>query len=151
MASTLRRVTPLLLALLAVAGCRDEVARISGSDYMLGLLHRYWGEARQTLQTDQPDLSIFSVVDINLKGRVLRSVEKSYSGDNKAEVVAALESITAAFYAEITPKLTARDRRLAVADGVTIEQFRAAFDKIDQDYRKFQAMTGVEPAAADGG
>ena len=150
MASTLRRAAaPLLLALLAVAGCGDEVEHISGSDYMLSLLHRYWNEARQTLQTDQPDLSIFSVIDINLKGRVLRSVEKSYSGDNKAEA-AALESITAAFYAEITPKLTARDRSLALADGVTIEQLRAAFDKIDQDYRKFQAMTGVEPAAAGG-
>ena len=136
-----------LLAVSALAGCGDEVKRISGSNFMLDLLHKQWTEARAALQGDQPDLNLLRPIELNLRGRVLRSVEKSYSGDNKQEVINALKSVTAAFRSEIMTKLEPAGRTVQLASGVTLEQLRAAFNKVDEQYRRLRAITASGASA----
>ena len=43
-------------AAFGLPGCRDEAKEISNSDYLLGLQHRAWKQARESLHSAQPQL-----------------------------------------------------------------------------------------------
>jgi len=126
---------------LAAAGCGDDVEEISSSHYMLDLLDRYWQQARQAVETGSEDLNCFRPIQINLNGRVLGSVEDSYEGDNKAEVVAKLKAFTETFNARLLPLLNTSARAVCLRKGVTRDRFAKAFAAADDAYRRLEQLT----------
>ena len=72
-------------------------------------------------------------------------MKKDYSGPNKEQAIAKLEAIRDGFQAEIMPKLVLDNPgQVTLKPGATLEQIRLAFDKLDEQYRDFQAMVPAE-------
>lgn len=134
-------VTAAGLAVLAAGGCKDKAKSLSDSDYLLGVQHEAWRNSRETLQTPQPELGWLGSVNNLLNGRTPRRVKKDYTGANKAEVLAKLKTLGEAYEAEVVSKLDFRQPQVRLKPGVTIEQVRDAFMKLDGRYRELEAMT----------
>jgi hypothetical protein len=132
------------LAVLATAGCRREVDRISSSDYMLDLLVGYWRRAREALKSEKPDLASFRAIQTNLRGRVQASVEAGYTGPNKQAVVDKLKVITAAYRAEVLTRLDTGSRVVQLRQGVKLADLRKAFEKVDREFRELEALIAAE-------
>ena len=130
-----------LLLLAAAAGCEDKAARKSTSKHLLALQHRFWRQSRETLRTEQPNLGPVMAVAGMVGERTRLRIVRDYTAANKDEVLAALDAISAAYQAEVLSKLETGPHTARLKAGVTVAQLRAAFDKIDKDYRKFEAMT----------
>ena len=133
-----------VLAGAGLAGCDDrkrQADELSSYDYILGLQHKYWNQARQSLQSDQPNLDLLRAVERLLSGRSMRSVQSNYDRPNKKAVIASLEAIQKAFSEEISPKVDTRSPKVQLRPGVTLGQLREAFERLDKDYRPFEAMT----------
>ena len=132
------------LACCALVGCRDEADELSSSEYVLGLQHKYWRMARQSLKSDRPNLDLLRAVERSLSGRSLRAVEQSYPRANKQEVMAKLKSISAAYAAEVLPKVDTRSPKVRLRPGATLQQVREAFAQVDIQYQELEALT-AEP------
>ena len=72
-----------LAVLLAPCGCEDKTEKITTPAYMFELLSKRWSEAKQTLQSDQPNLGVFRTIDHLLRFRLPRRIQKAYTGGNK--------------------------------------------------------------------
>jgi len=137
--------TPMLLAVAVVGatlvGCDDPVERISSSEHLLALQHKVWANARETLKTDQPRLPLLTAAGSMVGQRTRLRVERDYEEDNKAEVLARLDEIGKAYLTEVIGKLETTERGVQLKPGVTLAQLRASFERLDVEYRKFEAMT----------
>jgi len=129
------------LLLAAAAGCEDPAARKSTSKHLLALQHRFWREAREDLRSDKPNLGAVMAVAGMVGERTRLRIVRDYTAANKDEVLAALDAIRDAYQAQVLAKLDAGEYAVRLKPGVTVAQLRDAFDKIDVDYRKFEAMT----------
>ncbi len=132
----------LLTVLLAQAGCKDKAEKITSPAYMLDLLSKRWAEARQTLQSDRPNLGVFRTVDHLLRFRLPRRIKKAYSGDNKQQLLGRLRELGRAYRDQIHSRLDMRGNQVRLARGVTLEQLRQAFAGLDEQYRQIESMTG---------
>ena len=132
----------LLALLLAPSGCKDKAEKITSPAYMLDLLSKRWAEARQTLQSDRPNLGVFRTVDHLLRFRLPRRIEKAYSGDDKQQLLERLRELGRAYADQIQSRLDMRGNEGRLAPGVTLEQFRHAFAGLDEQYRQLESMTG---------
>jgi len=132
----------LVVLLLAPAGCKDKAKEISSPKYLLRKQHEAWKKARETLKSDQPHLSVLRLADHFLRFRTPRQIEKAYSGDDKQQILAKLRELGKAYRDEIRPKLDMRGNDVRLAQGGTLEQLRQAFDKLDEQYREFESLTG---------
>ena len=143
MSLSLRAPALLVMAVgaLTLVGCDDPVERISSSEHLLALQHKVWANARETLKTDSPRLPLLTAVGSMIGQRTRLRVENDYEGDNKAEVLARLDEIGKAYLAEIIGKLETTERGVQLKPGVTLAQLRQSFDRLDVEYRKFEAMT----------
>jgi len=123
-------------------GCKDKVEEISSAGYSFGLQDKFWADARTQLHggSDEPNLDPLRSVWRFLKDRTARSVDRSYTGANKAEVLAALRKLQADYHASVIKKLDIMGHRVRLAGGATLEDVRAAFDQLDPDYRALQAL-----------
>ena len=132
----------LVTVLLAQAGCKNKTERITSPAYMLDLLSKRWAEARQTLQSDRPNLGVFRTLDHLLRFRLPRRIEKAYSGDDKQQLLGRLRELGRAYRDQIQSRLDMRGNEVRLAPGVTLEQFRHAFAGLDEQYRQLESMTG---------
>ena len=129
------------VAMLAPRGCRDKPADISNSDYLLKRQHEVWLRARDSLRSASPNLNLLRAVDSLLHDRVQRRVRREYSGQNKDHVLDQLEELSRLFQQEVLPKLNISGREVTLAPGTTIDQLRAAFEKLDPKYQALIALT----------
>ena len=138
------RVVVALLAvvggLLAAAGCKDKTQEISRPEYLLAHQHRFWKMARETLHSDQPDLYVLVTIEEFLGYRTPRRVKKAYDGADKTEVLARLDALWTAFDAEVLSRLDRSLGLVRLKQGVTMDELRKAFDRVDSEYRTFEAM-----------
>ena len=125
---------------IALAGCKDKAKEMSTADHLLGRQHRNWAQARETLRSAEPDTELVRAAG-GLLGRTVRRMKKDYAGPNKEEAIAKLEQLAGRYDAEIAPKLTMSAPRAVLVAGVTMDELRAAFDKLDEEYRAFEALT----------
>ena len=132
----------LLAAMLAQAGCKSKTEKITSPAYMLDLLSKRWGEARQTLQSDRPNLGVFRTVNHLLRFRLPRRIKKSYSGDDKQQLLEKLRELGRAYNDQIQSRLDMRGNEVRLAPGATLEQLRQAFAELDEKYRQIESMTG---------
>lgn len=132
----------LLTVLLAQVGCKDKAEKITSPAYMLDLLSKRWAEARQTLQSDQPNLGVFRAVDHLLRFRLPRRIKKAYSGDDKQQLLERLRELGRAYRDQIQSRLDMRGNEVRLAPGVTLEQLRQAFAGLHEQYRQIESMTG---------
>lgn len=130
-----------LAAGLALAGCKDKMKELSSAKRLLARQHKHWKRARESLKTDQPDLESIRMVSMLLTGSTKRRVKKEYRGADKAEIMAKLDALSAAFQERIISKVDVTAPKVVLRRGVTMEQLRAAFDSLDEDYRALEAMT----------
>jgi len=137
-----------LLVLTTVAalltGCRgDPAKKVSSGKYLMALQNKTWTNARATLKTDRPVLTVLMAAGTMVCGRTRARLEKDYHEPNRAEVLAKLDEIGQAYLREVMPKLEADGNGVRLRPGVTLAQLRQAFDAVDVEYRKFEAM--VQP------
>ncbi|KPK79406.1 MAG: hypothetical protein AMJ81_13290 [Phycisphaerae bacterium SM23_33] len=130
-----------VLGLLALPGCRGKTTSISNSDYLLGLLGEAWNNARESLQSDQPNLDLLRSVHVLLTQRAPSRLPKDYQGSNKQQVLDKLKALGDAYTAEVASKMDFLSQRVRLKEGVKLEHVRAAFMKLDKDYRELEAMT----------
>jgi hypothetical protein len=131
----------LLLMLAATTGCRSKTEEISSSDYLLPLLDRYWATARQAVKTDSTDLACFRAIEYNLRGRVQQSVEIYYAGPNKADIIEKLKALSAAYRQDLASRLDLFSVQVQLRPGVTREDFRQAFARVDEQYKQLEQLT----------
>ena len=131
----------LAMALTGLPGCEDKVKKLSSSDYLLVKQHETWRNTRKTLQKDQPDLSLFRSIHIFLGGRTRRRAQKDYTGENKQQVLAKLDSLKARYESEILTLFDLGPIVPTLKPGVTLAQLREAFGEVDKEYRQLEAMT----------
>ena len=81
------------------------------------------------------------LADHFLRFRTPRRIKKAYSGDDKQQILAKLRELGKAYGDEIRPKLDMRGSKVRLAQGVTLEQLRQAFAKLDEQYREFESLT----------
>ena len=127
------------LAALA-AGCGESAEDVSNSEYLLGLLHESWLNARKGLQAEQPDLGPLRAIHILLARRAPRRVQRDYHGPNKEEVLRRLHALRDAYESRIIPKLDLRNPEVRLQPGASLEELRAAFTELDKDYRQIEAL-----------
>ena len=132
----------LVVSLLAPAGCKNKAKDISTPKYLLARLHEHWKAARETLESDQPNLGVLRTVNHFLRFRVPRRIEKQYGGRDKQQVLAKLRELGKAYRDQVQMKLDTRGNEVRLAPGVTLEQLRQAFAKLDEQYREFESLTG---------
>ena len=126
--------------LIALAGCKDEAASISSPDALLGRQHKVWNNAREALRADRPDaLELIRSVQARLFAS-RRRVKMQYAAANKEEVLNKLKSISDGYEAEIAPKLTLGAPKVALVPPATMADVRAAFEKLDEEYKQLEAM-----------
>ena len=139
----------LLLSLAAIAcvagGCKDRIKEISTPEALLKRQHEIWAAARQSLRTDRPNLNLLRSLHKFLCYRTPRRVDKAYTGADKAEVLARLRTLGNAYIEGVYSKLDLTGGQVRLKRPVTVEQLRAAFDKLDPDYRAFQSMVDGKP------
>ena len=132
----------LLAALLAQVGCKNKTEQITTPAYMLDLLSKRWAEARETLQSDRPNLAVFRAVDHLLRFRLPARVKKAYSGDDKELLLERLRELGRAYRDQIQSRLDMRGNEVRLARGVTLERLRQAFAGLEEQYRQIESMTG---------
>jgi hypothetical protein len=131
-----------LLAFMVLPGCKsDEAKRLSDHRYVVGLQHQYWRQARQSLLSEQPNLDLLRAIERSLSGRAWRSIELTYEGPHKQELLDALKDVQAAYHDEVLAKVDTRNPRVALRAGVTLQQLRDAFARVDERYRRLEALT----------
>jgi hypothetical protein len=130
-----------LAACLALGGCKDEMKELSSAERLLSRQHKAWNNAREALETDQPNLESIRVVSMLLTGQTKRQLKKKYRGADKAEIIERLDALSAAFQERIAPKVDLRAPKVVLRENVTMEQLREAFNSLDEDYRALEAMT----------
>ncbi|MHC4718179.1 MAG: hypothetical protein ACYS5V_14495 [Planctomycetota bacterium] len=121
-------------------GCGDSAESVSNSEYLLGLLHESWVNARAGLKQEPPDLGPLRGIRIMLTRRAPRRIEKDYSGPNKQKVLTRLKALGNAYEVQIVPKLDLRYPKVELAPGATPAQVRSAFSKLDEEYRRIEAL-----------
>ncbi|OPX23988.1 MAG: hypothetical protein B1H04_03130 [Planctomycetales bacterium 4484_123] len=136
-----------LLSLLATAsllalagGCGESAEDVSNSEYLLGLLHESWQNARKGLQSEQPDLGPLRAIHILLARRAPRRVQRDYHGPNKEEVLRRLHALRDAYEARIVPKLDLTQPEVRLQPGATVQEVKAAFMELDKAYRQIDAL-----------
>ena len=122
------------------AGCGESAEDVSNSAYLLGLLQQSWNGAQRSLKSQNPDLDLLRAIHVLLSKRTPRRVRKDYTGANKQEVLAKLESLRDAYEARIVPKLNLRSPQVQLRSGATLEEVRKAFVELDPQYREIEAM-----------
>jgi len=130
-----------LAAGLALAGCKDKMKELSSAERLLARQHKAWNNAREAFKADQPNLEYIRSVSMLLTGRTKRRVKKDYRGADKAEIMAKLDALSAAYQERVMPKVDVTTPKVVLRRGVTMEQLRAAFESLDEDYRALEAMT----------
>ncbi len=130
-----------VLTLLALTGCKDRAKEISRPEYLLTKQHEIWAQARESVHSDRPNLDIFRYVHRFLCYRTPRRVEKAYDGRDKQELLARLRAVGQAYEKHVHAMLDLTGGRVGLVRGATIEQLRQAFDKVDEEYRRLEAMT----------
>jgi len=135
----------LLAALSAAGGCEDKVETLSSPRHLLDLQHEIWHSARQSLASEKPKLNLLASAAGMLGQRTRRRIKKDYAGANKAEVLAKLDALSRAYFAEVMSKLRMTEAGAALAPGASLEDVRRAFARIDPAYRQFEAMTAPPP------
>ena len=126
-----------------LGGCSGDAAKkVSSGEYLLALQHKTWTNARETLKTGKPALTVLTAAGTMVCGRTRARLEKDYHEANRAEVLAKLDEIGKAYLRGVMPKLAADGNGVRLRPGVTLAQLRQAFDTIDVEYRKFEEMTG---------
>jgi len=130
-----------LAAGLALAGCKDKIKELSSAKRLMARQHKAWNNAREAFKADQPNLEYIRVVNMFLTGRTKRRVKKEYRGADKAEIMAKLEALNAAYQERVISKVDVTGAKVVLRQGVTIAQLREAFNSLDEDYRAFEAMT----------
>jgi hypothetical protein len=130
-----------LAAGLALAGCKDEMKELSSAERLLAQQHEAWKNAREAFKADQPNLEYIRVVSMLLTGRTKRQVQKKYRGADKDEIIAKLDSLSAAFQERIVPKVELTAPKVVLRENVTIHELREAFNSLDAQYRELEAMT----------
>ena len=144
------RFSPLIVALYAamllpaLAGCEDKRSRLSSSAYLLARQHETWNNTRRTLQDDQPNMGLFRSLHIFLRGRTRRRVAKDYTGPDKQQVLDQLDAVGALYQAEVLSLMDLSSPVPKLRGGVTVQQLREAFAKVDQEYRRLEAITAPE-------
>jgi hypothetical protein len=133
-----------VLAALALAGCKDEAKSLSNSGYLLKLQHEAWQNTRETLQSENPRLTMLHSVHVLLTRRTPRRVEKGYNGPDKEQLLAKLRSLASKYESEVASKVDMSGNEVRLRAGVTLEQVREAFMNLDPEYRELEAMTGWE-------
>ena len=133
-----------LAAGLALTGCKDEIKDISSAKYLLAQQHKAWKNAREAFEADEPNLGFIRGVDMLLSGRTKRRVEKEYGGADKAEIIAKLDALSAAFQDRVLSKVDVGAAKVVLRRGVTMDELREAFESLDADYRALEAMTSWE-------
>jgi len=126
-------------------GCRDRVKEISTPEALLKRQHEIWTAARQSLRTDRPNLNLLRSLHRFLCYRTPRRVAKAYTGADKTALLAKLRTLGEAYRKEVYAKLDLSGGQARLKRSVTVEQLREAFDKLDPDYRAFQAMVAGKP------
>lgn len=130
-----------LAAGLALAGCKDKMKELSSAKRLMSRQHMHWKNVRESLKTDEPNLESIRVVSMLLIGQTKRQVKKKYRGADKAEIMAKLDALSAAFQEHIIPKVDVTAPKVVLREDVTIDQLREAFNSLDEDYRALEAMT----------
>jgi len=127
------------------AGCKDKAEEISSPSYSFGLQDKFWADCRAQLHSGsaEPNLDPLRSVWRFLKDRTARSVQRTYTGANKDQVLAALKKLQADYGATVIGKLDIMGHRVRLAGGATLEEVRAAFDQLDPDYRALQALVSA--------
>ncbi|KPK86662.1 MAG: hypothetical protein AMJ81_00665 [Phycisphaerae bacterium SM23_33] len=128
------------LSALAAVGCKKDVESISNSDYLLGLQHKAWKNARESFQSGQPQLGELRTIQRLLCVRTPRRIKKDYQGSNKQQVLDKVNSIARKYQAEVASKLDMAGNVVRLAPGVKVEQVKEAFMKLDEEYRQLEAM-----------
>ena len=139
--------TPMVLvvaAALVLCGCRDKARQLSSAEHILAKQHEVWHNARESIRSAQPNLDYIRSVHIFLRGRTRRRVEKEYTGPNKQDILAQLDALKAAYETHVLSKIVAESYAVRLKPGVTLEDVRGAFDKLDEQYRRFQALTAAK-------
>lgn len=129
-----------LIGLLVAGGCSDDVGDISSANYLMRMQHECWQNARASLATDSPNLTIFHGVHVFMSQRTPRRLAKDYMGDDKQAILDKLAEINREFQATLLSRLDLRGRRVTLKQGATIEQIREAFGKLDVKYLELQQL-----------
>lgn len=130
-------------ALLAWAGCGNKAESASNSEYLLGLLHESWVNARAGLQKDPPDLGPLRGIRVML-GRTPRRVDNDYGGANKQEVLAKLKALRDAYESRVVPMLDLRSQAVRLAPGADIGKLKATFSELDKQYTEIEGLLDKE-------
>ncbi|GAG46180.1 unnamed protein product, partial [marine sediment metagenome] len=73
------------LTLAGLVGCGKKADDISTPEYLLARQHKMWKAARQSLQSERPNLRLLLSVHTVLCYRTPRRIEKAYGGSDKAD------------------------------------------------------------------
>ncbi len=123
------------------AGCRDKAKEMSTASHQLSELHDAWTAARAAIQAGNADnLWQVASVDLLLGGPTRRRVELEYAAANKAEVLKKLDSLGAAYRQEIMAKLSTSGHKVVLRNGVSMEDLRTAFTRLDPEYQSLHSM-----------
>jgi len=137
----MRRVCPILLAATyLLAGCGDDAADISSANYLMRMQHQAWANARASLATDKPNLTILHGIEVFLSQRTPRRLEKEYQGEDRQAILDALAALSEKYGKTIMPKLDVTRQEVQLRPGATIQQVREAFKALDADYVKLQEL-----------
>ena len=134
--------TSAVAAALAAGGCGDKAKSVSDSTYVLGLLREAWPSARESLNSDSPELGKLHSLKIILVERVPRRVEKDYTGSDRQQVLEKVKSLAQGYDSQVWSKLEVVGSQVRLKGDATLEQVREAFMKLDPQYRELEAMTG---------
>ncbi|HET6428408.1 MAG TPA: hypothetical protein VFJ30_08365 [Phycisphaerae bacterium] len=124
----------------ALGGCGRGRKKASNSEYVLGLLHESWVNARAGLQKDPPDLGPLRGIHVMLGTRAPRRVEKDYAGPNKQQLLERLITLRDAYEAQIVPKLNLQGMEVVLQPPATADEVRIAFAELDKQYRQIEDL-----------
>ena len=137
----MRQVCPIVLAAMFLsAGCGDDAADISSANYLMRMQHQAWENARKSLATDEPNLTILHGIDVFLSQRTPRRLEKEYHGEDRQAILDKLADLSGKYARTIMTRLDVTRPEVRLRPGATLGQVRDAFKAVDVEYLQLQEL-----------
>jgi len=125
------------------AGCKDEMKEMSEYPFFIKGLDERWEIARQSLQSDKPNVSYVAVLARDLDD-VHETLQGSYHKPNRDQAVAKVAEIAKAFRADLTKLVDMRRGHVVLLKGVTAKDVAETVEKTHKDYLEFRAMIQLD-------
>lgn len=125
--------------LFGLTGCKDKAKELSAANAQLARQHKVWNNALASLRSEEPNLELVRAAE-GLLLRTHRRVGMDYPGANRQEVLDKLKGIADRFAAEVAPKVNLGAPLVVLRPGVTMDEVRDAFEKLNEEYQELVAM-----------